>query len=816
MKKISLVAIFLIGFMMLMTQQPIATATENQIIEITGKDTPTNVQNRLGRRLAFSEWEATGFYVKKGESVTITVTTTDEFKNNLVKASIGAPRRDTVSTYSLVVGENTFIATSEGPLFLSNSNKGGKVHYEIKSELEKIPFFKLGETTNAEFQEMLKVNPTAKAVQLVSRKAILTVDYAQVKKYKVDPTVLMTYYDTFLDAEDKISGVEENGREDYLGDPHFQHFVTHTGTSAYMYATNGHMGFNGDAAANRLLTTTNGWGPWHEAGHQHQQPAWTWAGVSEVTVNLYSMTAQEATSGKRSAAVDKEYPGLQTYFKKTTKDYETLNVTAKLAMFWQLKLTFGNEFYPQLHQIYRVMPNSEKPKNDEERKQKFMLETSKLANVNLTTFYEMWGMKLSEATKAELAKLPPLTKNIWENSNTTEVTLDLPADKYEYNPALYYLKKSVLEFNITDNAVKVVLDSNWLANYNYLVTRNNQIIAEVDNGEVLYGVGKATAKSLEITTPDKVKDNDIVEIFVLDKTYRYLSLAKLKVTDQTLFQDLNALFTDAKQTALVDSVSQDQLSTLLEKINTSDRKDAYLVIYQKAQQLFVNKLVAGVKVLETGVQINLASSIYQQYSIEMELNNEKVSSLDLGVANNSTIGVEADWLVPAVLENTNVMKLKVPMADKTYTIYELTTNDTIIEKRLDALFTDATQTQLTSTVTQTELDQVKNAITSSGSTHVGNYTKRLEKAQQLFLQNLFKKFNYANNKVEVTFANDLYKNYTIVLIKNGSYASDIAKGAAHYSLWNSTYKVWTTGNVKTTDAYFIEVRLPGKTYRIKN
>ncbi len=37
----------------------------------------------------------------------------------------------------------------------------------------------------------------------------------------------------------------------------------------------------------------DGWGPWHEAGHQRQQ-TWKWSGLTEVTVNIYSMAVQRA------------------------------------------------------------------------------------------------------------------------------------------------------------------------------------------------------------------------------------------------------------------------------------------------------------------------------------------------------------------------------------------------------------------------------------------------------------------------------------------------------------------------------------------
>ena len=39
----------------------------------------------------------------------------------------------------------------------------------------------------------------------------------------------------------------------------------------------------------------------------------------------------------------------------------------KLVMFWQLDLAYGEHFYPNLHQMYRLLPESEMPASDEDK-----------------------------------------------------------------------------------------------------------------------------------------------------------------------------------------------------------------------------------------------------------------------------------------------------------------------------------------------------------------------------------------------------------------------------------------------------------------
>ena len=58
----------------------------------------------------------------------------------------------------------------------------------------------------------------------------------------------------------------------------------------------------------------------------------------------------------------------------------------KLVMFWQLDLAYGEHFYPNLHQMYRLLPESEMPASDEDKKQMFIYMASKAAKQNLVPF----------------------------------------------------------------------------------------------------------------------------------------------------------------------------------------------------------------------------------------------------------------------------------------------------------------------------------------------------------------------------------------------------------------------------------------------
>lgn len=128
-------------------------------------------------------------------------------------------------------------------------------------------------------------------------------------------------------------------------------------------------------------------GPWHEVGHLHQQAPWEWEDLGEVTVNIYSLAVQTKFGHQTRLEEEERYKAAFAYLGQTDAQ-EKMDEFEKLVMFWQLHLAYGDQFYPKLHQMYRMLQNTEMPKSDEEKKQLFIYMTSKLAGQNLTPFFE--------------------------------------------------------------------------------------------------------------------------------------------------------------------------------------------------------------------------------------------------------------------------------------------------------------------------------------------------------------------------------------------------------------------------------------------
>ncbi|MEI4832109.1 M60 family metallopeptidase [Bacillus sp. FJAT-53711] len=387
------------------------------------------------RRGQQKTYTPTGIYVKPNEQVTIEVSGSQK-----IRAIIGTHQYDKEwgKEIDLSPGSNTISSPNGGLLGLDNYQNTGTIHVKVTQGGSPVPFFELGKHTKEDWIAMMNACPDAHAVQLKSEKAVLTVTYDSAKKFIVDqnPIPLLEKYDEMIRAQDKISGLSET-------DPNPLHrptrrlwaFVENPNKPDWgMYASLDGAVFTtaGNAIESALNVNKFGWGQMHEAGHARQQYPWQWndlRGMTEVTVNLYSLAAQKQLFPNEPTRLEKEgdYERAFQYLKQTDKDYKNIDdLFVKLVMIWQLQLAYGDDFYPNLHKLYRELPDTQLPKTDEEQIQAFIYNTSKVAKQNLLPFFDQWGLKASLETRQKIQALnyPTLTAPIWEATDFKHVPLN--------------------------------------------------------------------------------------------------------------------------------------------------------------------------------------------------------------------------------------------------------------------------------------------------------------------------------------------------------------------------------------------------------
>ena len=127
----------------------------------------------------------------------------------------------------------------------------------------------------------------------------------------------------------------------------------------------------------------------------------------------------------------------------------------KLVMFWQLDLVYGEHFYPNLHQMYRLLPESEMPASDEDKKQMFIYMASKVAKQNLVPFFEKWGLSPNDEVREKIGNLnlPKLEKEIWKatDSNSIHEKQVEPYGGLPYGEASNVVQNLIVGANFDEN-----------------------------------------------------------------------------------------------------------------------------------------------------------------------------------------------------------------------------------------------------------------------------------------------------------------------------------------------------------------------------
>ncbi|MCU5109942.1 DUF5011 domain-containing protein [Bacillus cereus] len=418
--------------------------TTEHVFYVPGKGDAEKIRDMDRRWFRFSTYEPTGLYASPNEKITIQVEGTQTIRAYIGTYSYdGAWNQDSlIKSFTLKPGENTIESPNGGMIYFYNPGQSGTVKAEIKTGGTTTPLFELEKHTQQDLVDMLNKYPDAHAVELKGERSLITASPARVKKYLIgsntDPVQLLQKLDESIRIQDRVSGLSEAE-----ADKHYVHFVEDNRSDYYMYAYPGRTAYVGDAIQHVLNVkdfTENGWGPWHEMGHQRQQLPWMWDGLSEVTTNIYSLSVQRAF-GNKSRLEGGTYDKAFTYLNKpqSEKDYNKINdVFVKVAMFWQLDLAFGEEFYPKLHQLYRAIPKEELPQTSDEKMQAFIYNTSKVAKQNLLPFFDKWGLMASSETRQKIEELnyPLLAAPIWEATDSKPVIVEENGETPDMDPKL--------------------------------------------------------------------------------------------------------------------------------------------------------------------------------------------------------------------------------------------------------------------------------------------------------------------------------------------------------------------------------------------
>ncbi|MBV6708612.1 M60 family metallopeptidase [Bacillus thuringiensis] len=509
--------------------------SENRTFTVPGKGDVEVLKQQERKSMAFSPYEPTGLYAKPNEQITINVEGNQDIQVYIGTYSYDASWREDskIKSFTLKPGINTIQSPNGGMIYFYNKQQGGTIRTTITTGGTTTPFFELGKHTKQDLINMLDQYPNAHAVELKGERVLITASPARVKKYllgsNTDPVQLLKKMDEATRIQDKVAGLSEE-----QVDKHYVHYVEENHSpDYYMYATSYRTAYVGDAIQYVLdinKFVTDGWGPWHEAGHLRQQSPWKFYNMTEVQNNIYSLSVEKAFNQPSNLEKSGIYPKAFQYLEQVNKNYDEISdVFVKLVMLWQLQLAYGEDFYPKLHQLYRDMPSSELPQTDENKKQLFMISASKVAKQNLIPFFEKWGLRPNNDTIQKVAALgyPVLTAEIWKGTDSNPIKPDMPNvnNILEGNQFAWSLKGigdfEFAKVNLNKSTEEMQIDLKAGVPHNYFDSTYASIKVQNTSGKVvynkeIYGNKQQNAESQKVS----VKVGDYIELTHLEGVHR--------------------------------------------------------------------------------------------------------------------------------------------------------------------------------------------------------------------------------------------------------------------------------------------------------
>ncbi|MBJ7933231.1 hypothetical protein COO04_30265 [Bacillus toyonensis] len=505
--------------------------SENRTFTVPGKGDVEVLKQQERKSMAFSPYEPTGLYAKPNEQITINVEGNQDIQVYIGTYSYDASWREDskIKSFTLKPGINTIQSPNGGMIYFYNKQQGGTIRTTITTGGTTTPFFELGKHTKQDLINMLDQYPNAHAVELKGERVLITASPARVKKYllgsNTDPVQLLKKMDEATRIQDKVAGLSEE-----QVDKHYIHYVEENHSpDYYMYATSYRTAYVGDAIQyvldiNKFIT--DGWGPWHEAGHLRQQSPWKFYNMTEVQNNIYSLSVEKAFNQPSNLEKSGIYPKAFQYLEQANKNYDEISdVFVKLVMLWQLQLAYGEDFYPKLHQLYRDMPSSELPQTDENKKQLFMISASKVAKQNLIPFFEKWGLRPNNDTIQKVAALgyPILTAEIWKGTDSNPIKPDMPNvnNILEGNQFAWSLKGigdfEFAKVNLNKSTEEMQIDLKAGVPHNYFDSTYASIKVQNISGKVVYnkefyGNKQQNAETQKVS----VKTGDFIELTHLE------------------------------------------------------------------------------------------------------------------------------------------------------------------------------------------------------------------------------------------------------------------------------------------------------------
>ncbi|MEZ0267593.1 MAG: M60 family metallopeptidase [Phycisphaerae bacterium] len=377
------------------------------------------IERTIAVDTATPRWHSTGLYAAPGEPVTVALPPDAATKG--LRLRIGAHTDKTYhlaawrrapeisKSFALDKPANTAANPFGGLIYVEvpKDSAAGTIDVKIANAVE-APLFVLGKTAVADWKTSIRTRPAPWA-EIATDKLIITLKSEAIRTLD-DPTAVLKHWDQVMDATATLAGwsIARKSPERMVCDADISAGYMHSGYPIMTGLDVTHTFVD----LPKLRTLDGGWGFYHEVGHNHQHPDWTFDGTTEVTVNLFTMHTLETVCGvskedATSRAIGpKMQPKIKAYLARPDFDKWKSDPFLALAMYAQVRMAFGWEPFKTAIAEYRNLPANARPKTELEKHDQWMTRLSRACGKNLGPFFEAWGVPTSEAARKALTDLP--------------------------------------------------------------------------------------------------------------------------------------------------------------------------------------------------------------------------------------------------------------------------------------------------------------------------------------------------------------------------------------------------------------------------
>lgn len=364
-------------------------------------------------------WQSTGLYLAPGEILQTTVLN-EGVEGWSIRVGCHADRiwhKDNwqrwpeISAVWPLTDGGTYASPYGGSVYLVPSGTASALTVQIDGAVE-APLYERKNPLSVEAWKEARQAPGPWA-ELVGNYIVLSVPTYAIQDLE-DPEALLAYWDELVRSHYEFGAEELPARpERFVADAQISAGYMHSGypIMTWLDVVTPREGKLPVLLDLKELRAQGNWGYFHELGHNRQKGDWTFGGTGEVTNNLFSLHGGEVMAG----VIPWDNPWLKNQKmagRRYLADNDSFSVWKRqpgiaLLCYAQIQKEFGWEVFHEVFAAYRDLPNSERPQNDAEKINQWVLRMSLATSRDLRPFHLKWNWPLSEdlLKETQLAEL---------------------------------------------------------------------------------------------------------------------------------------------------------------------------------------------------------------------------------------------------------------------------------------------------------------------------------------------------------------------------------------------------------------------------